>query len=153
MADYKKLATLAREWADRSGFKAAHIERFDGQDASWVGIFDIHTKDDRIDFTRWKPGRYPAATRFSAIAGRKWEKYTEATDSETFSTALEEFSFVTAGGIVLTPGEVSEVVAGGEGPELDDAGLCLLDELEKAFEGLITLKDYDAVEDDDEDEE
>lgn len=48
----------------------------------------------------------------------------------------------------LRPGQVSEEVVGGDGPELDDAGLCLLDELEKAFAGLITLKVYDAVEDD-----
>lgn len=153
MADYKKLATLAREWADRSGFKAAHIDRFDGLDDSWVGVFDIYTKGDSVSFTRWKTGRYPARQHFSAGAGYKWEKNAGTTNPVMFAKAQEEFAFVSEGGMELQPGEVSEEVVGGEGPELDDARLCLLDELERAFAGLITLKDYDQVLDDDDDDE
>ena len=153
MVDYRKLAIMAREWADRSGLKAAHIDRFDGLDDSWVGVFDIYTKGDSISFTRWKTGRYPARQHFSAGAGYKWEKNAETTSPEMFAKAQEEFAFVSAGGVELQPGQVSESVVGGEGPELDDAGLCLLDELEKAFAGLITLKDYDQVLDDDDDDE
>jgi hypothetical protein len=58
----------------------------------------------------------------------------DANESEGFN----DCSYVSSDGIEVKPGRVSEVLVTGEGPKLHDAGLCLIDELEIAFDRLIT---------------
>ena len=143
MSDYKKLAVMARAWADRAGIKKVKLVRSDVAGYPCAARLEIYTEDGAVNFSRWRTGRYPACQRFSLIGSGKWDKRAEATGAALLAQAKAEFDFLSLCGMSLTPGQVSECALDGVGPELDEAGLCLIDELERAFDGLQTPRpDY-----------
>ena len=137
MADYKKLALMARAWADREGIEKIRLYQRRGDDDVLMGKLAIYTKGGGIDFSRWRAGRFPAIQQFSVLGSGKWSKSAQATSATMFAQCEVDFAFVSLCGMELKPGQVSEVAVDGSGPDLDDAGLSLIDELEKAFDDVI----------------